>query len=297
MALCVGTGVCGDPVSIVWQAIQQEMGKPERLRDSTTQGIANIMWSFATLRFYPPRFMTAACVALEHRLQECNDQELSNCLWAIARLAHYPGPNLMTCFCQALDALVLLLSSADLLFLAPVCVRLLKRACLWHRQWPAVCVYKRTLIYNLKGWMVNCSMMQFGTCDIILAISCCLARVAMNSPVCTLCSGPHSSALRPDFLGSFVSTDQGKHCKHFAYLTEVAYVAVGIRACAGPASMRQHAMGVRSARISQQRHCDAHCSVHVTERLWRSSQHSVSPAVPGTTHLLCPECLRDSHTK
>lgn len=112
MALCVGTGVCGDPVSIVWQAIQQEMGKPERLRDSTTQGIANILWSFATLRFYPARFMTVACVALEHRLQECNDQELSNCLWAIARLAHYPGPNLMTRFCQALDALVLLLSSA-----------------------------------------------------------------------------------------------------------------------------------------------------------------------------------------
>ena len=92
----------------MWQAVEQEMSKPERLRDSTTQGIANIMWSFATLRFYPPRFMTAACVALEHRLQECNDQELSNCLWAVARLAHHPGPNLMTRFCQALDALVLL---------------------------------------------------------------------------------------------------------------------------------------------------------------------------------------------
>ncbi len=82
------------------------MSKPERLRDSTTQGIANIMWSFATLRFYPAKFMTAACVALEHRLQDCNDQELSNCLWAVARLAHHPGPSLMTRFCQALDALV-----------------------------------------------------------------------------------------------------------------------------------------------------------------------------------------------
>ena len=108
MALYVGTTLCGDPASIVWQAVEQEMSKPERLRDSTTQGIANIMWSFATLRFYPPRFMTAACVALEHRLQECNDQELSNCLWAVARLAHHPGPRLMIRFCQALDALVLL---------------------------------------------------------------------------------------------------------------------------------------------------------------------------------------------
>ena len=61
--------------------------------------------------------------------------------------------------------------------------------------------------------------------------------------------------------------------------------------------MRQHAMGVRSARISQQRHCDAHCSVHVTERLWRSSQHSVPPAVPGTTDMLCGECLQHLHTE
>ncbi len=52
-------------------------------------------------------------------------------------------------------------------------------------------------------------------------------------------------------------------------------------------------MGVRSARISQQRHCNAHCSVHVTERLWRSAQHSVPPAVPGTADMLCCECLRD----
>ncbi len=61
--------------------------------------------------------------------------------------------------------------------------------------------------------------------------------------------------------------------------------------------MRQHAMGVRSARISQQRHCNAHCSIHVTERLWRSSQHSVPPAVPGTTDMLCCECLRHLHTE
>lgn len=92
------------------------MSKPERLRDSTTQGIANVMWSFATLRFYPARFMTAACVALEHRLQHCNDQELSNCLWAVARLAHHPGPNLMIRFCEALDTLVLL---CPLLFHVP----------------------------------------------------------------------------------------------------------------------------------------------------------------------------------
>ncbi|KAA6419711.1 MAG: hypothetical protein FRX49_10435 [Trebouxia sp. A1-2] len=90
----------------VLEAIEQEMSKPERLRDSTTQGIANVMWSFATLRFYPARFMTAACVALEHRLQHCNDQELSNCLWAVARLAHHPGPNLMIRFCEALDTLL-----------------------------------------------------------------------------------------------------------------------------------------------------------------------------------------------
>ncbi|KAL0022739.1 hypothetical protein WJX77_009701 [Trebouxia sp. C0004] len=88
----------------VLEAVEQEMSKPERLRDSTTQGIANIMWSFATLRFYPAKFMMAACVALEQRLQDCNDQELSNCLWAVARLAHHPGPSLMTRFCQALDA-------------------------------------------------------------------------------------------------------------------------------------------------------------------------------------------------
>lgn len=88
------------------QAVESEMSKPERLRESTKQGIANIMWAFATLSFYPAHFMAAVCVALEDRLPMCTDQELSNCLWACARLAHHPGQKLMDIFCHSLDALV-----------------------------------------------------------------------------------------------------------------------------------------------------------------------------------------------
>ncbi len=54
----------------------------------------------------------------------------------------------------------------------------------------------------------------------------------------TLCTGPHSSALCPEFVGS-VSTDQGKHCNDCASLTEVAYVSqlasgrpLALQACA-----------------------------------------------------------------
>lgn len=78
------------------------MSKPERIRDATKQGIVNIMWSFATLRFYPPKFMEAACTGLEQHMHTLNDQELSNCLWSFGRLAHHPG-KLMNSFFKCLD--------------------------------------------------------------------------------------------------------------------------------------------------------------------------------------------------
>ena len=84
------------------QAVEDEMSKPGRLEASTQQGIVNIMWSFARLAFYPPKFMEAVCNSLEHRLPDFNDQELSNCLWAFGRLAHHPGKLIKT-LCECLD--------------------------------------------------------------------------------------------------------------------------------------------------------------------------------------------------
>lgn len=78
------------------------MSKPHRIKDSTQQGLVNVMWSFATLRYYPTKYFSAVVPHLEMLLPGFNDQELSNCLWAFGRLAHHPG-KLVGVFCESLD--------------------------------------------------------------------------------------------------------------------------------------------------------------------------------------------------
>ena len=78
------------------------MSKPQRLKDSTQQGLVNIMWSFATLRYYPAKYFHAVLPHLARLLPGLRDQELANCLWAFGRLAHHPG-RLMPALCEAVD--------------------------------------------------------------------------------------------------------------------------------------------------------------------------------------------------
>ena len=84
------------------QVVETEMSQPHRIKESTHQGLVNVMWSFATLRYYPTKYFSAVVPHLEMLLPEFNDQELSNCLWAFARLAHHPG-KLVGVFCESLD--------------------------------------------------------------------------------------------------------------------------------------------------------------------------------------------------
>lgn len=84
------------------QLVEEEMSKPHRIEGSTQQGLVNVMWAFATLRYYPTIYFCAVVPHLEMLLPRFNDQELSNCLWAFGRLAHHPG-KLMGVFCECLD--------------------------------------------------------------------------------------------------------------------------------------------------------------------------------------------------
>ena len=44
------------------QAIEAEVITPDRLRLFTTQALANSLWAYATLRFYPTNFLEASVV-------------------------------------------------------------------------------------------------------------------------------------------------------------------------------------------------------------------------------------------
>ena len=97
-----GIRLIRDTAGYLLQLVETEMSKPHRIRDSTQQGLVNVMWSFATLRYYPTKYFSAVVPHLEVLLPGFNDQELSNCLWAFGRLAHHPG-KLVGVFCESLD--------------------------------------------------------------------------------------------------------------------------------------------------------------------------------------------------
>ena len=98
----VNIGLIRVTAGYLLQLVETEMSKPHRIKDSTQQGLVNVMWSFATLRYYPTKYFSAVEPHLEMVLPRFNDQELSNCLWAFGRLAHHPG-QLVGAFCEALD--------------------------------------------------------------------------------------------------------------------------------------------------------------------------------------------------
>ena len=78
----------------------------------TSQGIINMMHSFAVLHFYPPKFLEAAAATLLQLSQgprQLSDQELSNILYSFGKLAHHPGNKLLAVLCNSIDSIVSLL--------------------------------------------------------------------------------------------------------------------------------------------------------------------------------------------
>lgn len=63
----------------------------ERLTDFTSQALANTLWAFATLRWYPARLLPRITEAMPSIVPSMTSQELANSLWAYARFAYHPG--------------------------------------------------------------------------------------------------------------------------------------------------------------------------------------------------------------
>lgn len=101
----LGIGSSKNVVGHLLQLVETEMSKPHRLKASTQQGLVNVMWAFATLRFYPAKYFSAVSPYLAKSLPAFRDQELASCLWSFGRMAHHPG-KLMTTLCEAVDCQV-----------------------------------------------------------------------------------------------------------------------------------------------------------------------------------------------
>ena len=63
----------------------------ERLKTFTSQALANTLWAFATLRWYPARLLPSITEAMGSIVHAMTAQELANSLWAYARFAYHPG--------------------------------------------------------------------------------------------------------------------------------------------------------------------------------------------------------------
>jgi hypothetical protein len=71
------------------QAVRKEALKPGLLETFTAQGIANILWGYATLRWDPGEsFMTAMAEQLIARQDTVTPQGISNSISAIADLGY-----------------------------------------------------------------------------------------------------------------------------------------------------------------------------------------------------------------
>ena len=65
--------------------------KVQRLKVFTPQALANTLWAFATLRWYPARLLPSITEAIGGTVAKMTAQEVSNCLWSYARFAYHPG--------------------------------------------------------------------------------------------------------------------------------------------------------------------------------------------------------------
>lgn len=63
----------------------------EGLENFTSQALANTLWAFASLRWYPARLLPCITQAMKNIVHDMTAQELANSLWSYARFAYYPG--------------------------------------------------------------------------------------------------------------------------------------------------------------------------------------------------------------
>lgn len=63
-----------------------------RLDDFTSQALANTLWSFANLRWYPVLLLEPVTRAVGRKLAQMSPQEISNSIWSYAKFAYHPGP-------------------------------------------------------------------------------------------------------------------------------------------------------------------------------------------------------------
>lgn len=56
------------------QVLEEDIVRPQRLQHFTSQALANILWSFATLRWYPIRVLESISSELNSRLATLNVQ-------------------------------------------------------------------------------------------------------------------------------------------------------------------------------------------------------------------------------
>ncbi|CAL8461792.1 g1323 [Coccomyxa elongata] len=78
----------------VLRVFEEDIARPERVRDFTSQALSNMAWSFATLRWYPEKVLEAISGELHRRNNKLTVQELSVSIWAMAKLGYHPGRSL-----------------------------------------------------------------------------------------------------------------------------------------------------------------------------------------------------------
>ena len=49
------------------QVFEEDIARPQRVRDFTSQALSNMVWSFATLRWYPEKVLEAVSAELHRR--------------------------------------------------------------------------------------------------------------------------------------------------------------------------------------------------------------------------------------
>ncbi len=59
---------------------EEDIARPERVRDFTSQALSNMAWSFATLRWYPEKVLEAISAELHRRNNKLTVQ--------VSRLSH-----------------------------------------------------------------------------------------------------------------------------------------------------------------------------------------------------------------
>eukprot|EP00667_Euglena_gracilis_P002194 EG_transcript_2193 len=68
------------------QAVATQLGRPEALGNFTVQGVANLVWAFAKLELHDAALMAAVATRVLAALPAMNAQDIANTAWAFAKL-------------------------------------------------------------------------------------------------------------------------------------------------------------------------------------------------------------------